>query len=46
MNLQVSEALKWLIKKEEVEDDGVWQINPYDGVLEPGGTMVTPTLIP
>ena len=40
MNLQVTESISWKIKKEAVEDDHVWQINPYEGVLEPGGTMV------
>ena len=44
MNLQPTDSIHWQIKKEEVESDGnekdvVWSISPYEGSMEPGGTM-------
>ena len=34
------QPLPWAFKKEEIEDEGVWQIIPYQGTLENNGTTV------
>jgi hypothetical protein len=39
--MQQTESLTWSFKREELENEGVWQLSAYEGVLSPNSTMVS-----